>query len=96
MTDDVFAWLRWLVSGAATVVVALLGLTWKGLNTRVDAIQAAAASNAAAALLHAERITRTEERVLTHMEADQRTMEHIDKRLDRIEAKLDAFQKVVT
>ncbi len=90
MSDDVFAWVRWVLSGAAAIILAVLSLAWKGLNMRVDTIHAAAASNTATAVLHAERITRTEERVLTHMQSDERIMDLLNQRLDRIEMKLDS------
>ena len=87
--DDLFTWVRWIFGGLIAVIASLLVLAWRGLGIRVDVVNAVGNANTAVSVLHAERITRMEERMLTHMDADDKMMQHIDKRLDRIEAKLD-------
>lgn len=84
MTDDVYAWLRWVFGGFIAVIASLLALAWRGLNVRVDALQVIATAHTATEVLHGERITRVEERFSAHTEILQR----IDHRLERIEAKL--------
>ena len=85
MTDDIFTWVRWILGGIGAVVAALLALAWKGLNGRIETIEAVTQSHTAIEVLHGERITRVEERFSAHTGL----LERIDRRLERIEAKLD-------